>query len=181
MSRFNPDCKPCVDAVKAGRHKATSGKNTHDRVYGLVLTALDDTPADDIIWIPAHLSDDQAGEKTCKNGEPMSLCDIRGNGYADKYAKAAVREHRVEEAAAQVWKRQFDLTVNKARWIGQVTAKANHLQHFPFRDSIASKRKALDAATRRRKEEKGKAAPTKRMGKAQCRPVALGGHEIAQV
>ena len=51
---FISDCKVMVDLLHGGREKALDGSSTHARVYALIITALDDTSPDCIIWMPAH-------------------------------------------------------------------------------------------------------------------------------
>ena len=48
------DCEPCVLAIHRGIKWATAGHRKHARVNALLLSELDDTPNELIVWMPAH-------------------------------------------------------------------------------------------------------------------------------
>ena len=73
------------------------------RVNAMVMSALEDTELDKVVWMPAHKSKQAAGQFRCSNGEWITWNDIRGNAEADKLAKLAVQQHRVDKADVAMW------------------------------------------------------------------------------
>ena len=94
-SKFRIDCEPCVKAIHGGMARAQSDKKPLARVHQLMLVALDDTPHEFVVWMPSHTTQGDVGIKQIGNGEFLSVLDRYANGEADKWAKAAVEEHRV--------------------------------------------------------------------------------------
>ena len=79
-----------VDLLHGGKRKALEGRSTHARVYALIITALEDTPLDCIIWMPAHQKIAAVGKRAKSNNEPLTELDIECNDEADKLAKRGV-------------------------------------------------------------------------------------------
>ena len=69
----------------------------------MVMSALEYTEPDKVVWMPAHKSKQAAGQFRCGNGEWITWNDIRGNAEADKLAKLAVQQHRVDKADVAMW------------------------------------------------------------------------------
>ena len=92
---FMVDCEPCVLAAHRGRAWATSDKNPLARVHLLMVTALDDTPNECIIWMPSHCTDKDLGTAIRGDGFLLEAIDVEINGVADTYAKRALEAHRV--------------------------------------------------------------------------------------
>ena len=60
--KFISDCKVMVDLLLGGKRKALEGSSTHARVHALIITALDDTSPECVIWMPAHQKPEAAGK-----------------------------------------------------------------------------------------------------------------------
>ena len=90
--------------------------------------------------------------------------------------------HRVPATVVNQWKDHFETVKQRAKWIGRATAKANHSELYPFRDSEAARWKA-EAAARARNVRKGlkniKRAKTRQA--AAVLPPTMGGHKLAHV
>ena len=178
---FVSDCKVMVDMLHGGRQKAVAGSSSHARVYALIITATDDTPADCIIWMPAHQHPEAAGNKGKSNNELLTLLDIESNDEADKPAKRGVEDHRVPYMVRQEWKRCYDEAKSRAMWIGRATSLANNLPTFPFSDSSSS-RAAAELARKARMQAKHARLYGVTLAKPPviARSPALGGHNIVQ-
>ena len=171
---FLCDCESVVTAVHEGMNQATSAKNRYARAYGILQGALDDTPAEKILWMPAH------GKGTVKSdGSPVTGQDREANDIADTHAKEAVETHRLHPDTVEKWKAVRAQTKAMAMWTARVTAEANNHSLAPFRDSTASKIKG-EEARRQRKLEKQQNHGDKHKEKAKrlvvARPTQLGGH-----
>lgn len=174
---FLSDCKTAVDTLVSGSKKATSSKCTHARVYALLFAALDDTPVESIVWMPAHQADGMAGKLARSDGKWLTADDIRGNREADVLAKRAVEEHRVPKLTRNQWTASIAETKARAKWIARATYLANNLEAYPFSDSEASRRAADLAQAKRTREGK---KPKRLKPAAIARPVALGGHVLVE-
>ena len=80
------DCEPCVTAIHRGMEWATAGHRKHARVNALLLSALDDTPTEMVVWMPAHTKECDVGVKKLCNGELLTGRDKACNGLADFHA-----------------------------------------------------------------------------------------------
>jgi hypothetical protein len=177
--RFKSDCMSVVQAVHSGPEKATAASQLYARVYNLLLAALDDTPCERVIWVPAHKGEDSVGAIRCGNGERFTLADLRGNEAADLLAKQAVLAHRVAPGEVKRWKQTCEVVKTRARWIAKVTVAAAGA------DSEAARWRSDAAATERRKAKKlrqggSSSAPIKPKLKVFARPVACGGHVLCR-
>jgi hypothetical protein len=170
--RFKSDCLSAVQAVHNGAQKATAATNVYARVHNLLLAALDDTPSDRVIWVPAHKGEESVGALRCGNGERFTLSDLRGNEAADLYAKQAVLEHRVTQGDVHRWRQAFAEIKSKAIWIATVTVAAAGI------DSEAARWKSDEAAVERRKAKKLGSSAKPLVTKVFARPVSLGGHSL---
>jgi hypothetical protein len=159
-----------VQAVHSGLAKATAASKIYARVYNLLLAALDDTPCERVIWVPAHKGEESVGALRCGNGERFTLADLRGNEAADLLAKQAVLQHRVSFAEVKRWKQVFEEVKSRAMWIAKITVLAAGV------DSEAARWRSDAAALEKRKAKK----LLKPVLKAFARPVACGGHTLIQ-
>ena len=100
---------------------ARSDKRIHARVLMLLIHALDDTPTESLVWMPAHTSLADVGRAVLSNGSLLTVIDRTMNDRADCLAKRAVEAHRVPRLIRQQIKAEDERTTNLARWIGQVT------------------------------------------------------------
>ena len=153
---YHCDCQSVVTAVQDAMNQATSATNRYARSYAILKAALDDTPKENTLWMPAH------GKGTVKSdGSPVSGHDREANDLADKHAKEAVEAHRLHPDTIKRWKTLKAQTKEMAMWTARVTAEANNHSLPPFRDSTASKVKGEEARKKRkldkqnRKEGKG--------------------------
>ena len=63
------DCQPCVYMIHGGVTAATMADRPLARVNAMVMSMLEDTPAEKVVWMPAHKSNQAAGHFRCSNGE----------------------------------------------------------------------------------------------------------------
>ena len=92
--------------------------------------------------MPAHKSKQAAGQFKCSNGEFITAADIRGNAEADRLAKLAVMQHRVDSSEVKRWERLCNETLATAKWIARATWAANNCGEAPYRDTEASQWRA---------------------------------------
>ena len=156
-------------------HRAISDANPLARVHQLLAIAFDDTPACNVVWMPAHTTEADVGVKRLGNGEYLSAFHRYGNDEADKWAKWAVQEHRVPEHIRQEIKDLHSKVLKAAKWIGAATWHANHSSGKPGRDTGASRQLAMEAT----KAARAKAAYTPANSKVKSR--AQGGHDLIQL
>ena len=71
------DCEPCVNAVRRGVKWATTGKRKHARVHALLLAALEDTPAELVVWMPAHTSEADVEVKSSATAPSSRTATVR--------------------------------------------------------------------------------------------------------
>ena len=94
----------------------------------MVMSALEDTEVDKVVWMPAHKSKQAASQFRCSNGEWITEADIRGNAEADRLAKLAVQQHRVDSAEVTLWERLCKEALGTAKSIARATWAANNLR-----------------------------------------------------
>lgn len=140
--KFMIDCQPCVYMIHGGVTAATTADRPLARVNAMVMSVLEDTPTEKVVWMPAHKSKQSAGLFRCSNGELITEWDIRGNAEADRLAKLAVRQHRVDPAEVKYWERLCNETLETAKWIARATWAASNCDEAPFRDTEASQWRA---------------------------------------
>ena len=152
LSKYWPDCLPVYLAVRKGPEVALDPKNVLARVHGMILTALEDAPANLVGWMPSHLAIKDLDLRMAMKCDwtLVGRVDLEGNKLADELAKRGVEYHRVTPSDVKVWRGQFERAKARAVWIGVATAEANDFASFPFKDSEASRWKA-DAAQRAKK------------------------------
>ena len=138
-STFISDCKVMVDCLKDGKRKATAGSSTHARVYALIFSAIDDTPLERIIWMPAHQGKKAIGKRRKSDGTYLTKEDVEFNDAADYLAKKGVEDHRVPFKVREAWRRCLEEVKSRAMWIGRVNSLANNLPVPPFSDSCSSR------------------------------------------
>ena len=110
----------------------------------MVMSALEDTDVDKVVWMPAHKSKQAAGQFRCSNGEPITKADIRGNAEADMLAKLAAQQHRVDGAEVTLWERLCKEALGTAKWIARATRAANNCEEAPYCDSEACQWRAAE-------------------------------------
>jgi len=170
------DCEPCVTAIHRGLKWATAGRRKHARVNALLLTALDDTPNDLVVWMPAHTTQKDIGVKKLGNGELLTGRDLATNGLADFHAKEMAGLVRVPKPTREQVLNYLGTVKEAARWVGEINYTANHRDDPPFRDSVASRALALKARIGRSKTKAQRIAPM-----IVPRPACLGGHDLHPV
>ena len=52
--KYMIDCQPCVFMIHGGMAEATSAHRPLARINRMVLLALEDTPVESVVWMPAH-------------------------------------------------------------------------------------------------------------------------------
>ena len=130
-----------------------------------MITALDDTDAAAMVWMPAHTKATDVGKAFLGDGSRLTAEDRMANEEADKLAKAAVEAHRVPKQLRAQIKQRNELVEATARWVAWATWAAGNQTVEPLRDTDASRAAAL-AASRARKRER------------LARPSSLGGHTL---
>ena len=68
--RFISDSLTTVRALQAGIGACTAADKKYARVYRLCCEELDTTPAEDLVWMPAH----KEGSRWASAGSAMALC-----------------------------------------------------------------------------------------------------------
>ena len=79
-------CQPCVLMVHGGIIAATMANRPLARVNAMVMSVLEDTPVEKVVWMPAHKSKQAAGQFRCSDGKLIIAADIKSNAEADKQA-----------------------------------------------------------------------------------------------
>ena len=123
--------------------------------------------------MPAQKSKQSAGQFRCINGEFIAEWDIKGNAEADRLAKLAVMQHRVDPAEVRRWERMCKETLETAEWIARATWTANNCDEASFRDTEASQWRAY--VFRKGSKDKKAAAATAAVDDPEQ---AVGGSEI---
>lgn len=129
------DCESVVKSIHERAGKAVAGSKMHARAYQLLFARLDDIGTDAVVWMPAHCKEHDADTSKKGDGTPLTKEDIRGNAEADRLAKKAVEEHRVEETYVERWELLKSKAKQTAMWTAKVTELANNVPEFPYRDS----------------------------------------------
>ena len=152
LSKYWPDCLPVYLAVKKGPEVALDPRNVLARVHGMLLTALEDAPADVVGWMPSHLTikDLNLLLATKSDESLVGRVDLEGNKLADELAKRGVEFHWVTPSDVKVWKEQLERAKARARWIGIATAEANDFASFPLKDSEAARGEPMRLRGQRR-------------------------------
>ena len=114
-----------------------------------MFTAFDDTPLDNIVWMPAHQGKGAAAIKAKSDDTPLTLVDIETNDMADRLAKRGVEDHRVPYRVRQEWQRCLKTATERAKWTARATREANNLPNFPYSDSESSRKAAEEARKRK--------------------------------
>ena len=86
-STFKSDCKPCVDAIHAGRSWTCDARRTLARIFRQMFIHIDDVPTSNFTWMPSHTSMAKVGNVRLSNGQLLSHADRRANMLADDHAK----------------------------------------------------------------------------------------------
>jgi hypothetical protein len=108
----------------------------------MVMSALEDTEVEKVVWMPAHKSKQAVGQFRCGDGNLLTAADIKGNAEADRLAKLAVRLHRVDAAEVKRWEAMCKHTLKLATWVARATGAASNCDDPPFRDTEASQWRA---------------------------------------
>ena len=148
-SVYRSDCKPCVDAIHAGRAWACAANRPLARIYKQLFHHIDDVPAASFVWMPSHTSAANVDRTRLSNGKFLSHTDRRANALADKHAKIAAASFAVSRQQRDKLREQDKVVTEAARWLGWATWAATHDNDSGGRDSVAS-RAAAEAVRRRR-------------------------------
>jgi hypothetical protein len=152
--RFISDSLTTVRSLQAGLEACTTVDKKYARVYRLCCEELDTTPAEDLVWMPAHKSRELVGKCRLSDGTLLTETHRDANGRADTLAKAAVEMHRVDSGVVERWQSSFEEATAAAKWIARATHEANNQEAFPFQDSEAASWKSDAAAAERRKAKR---------------------------
>ena len=88
--RFVSDSLTTIRALQAGIGACTAADKKYARVYRLCCEELDTTPAEDLVWMPAHRARGQVGKCRLSDGTLLTETHRDANGRADILAEAAV-------------------------------------------------------------------------------------------
>ena len=108
--------------------------------------ALDDTPPEMLIWMPAHTGKGDVGRARLSNGALLTDIDRDMNENSDRLAKAAILAHRVPKQVRDSIRAREESVGHLAKWIGQANFLANHRVGVPKRDSTACRKAARKRA-----------------------------------
>jgi hypothetical protein len=117
------DCLSVHQGAQRGKQWARAPDRRLARAWGPLVTALGDEP-ERVVWMPAHCSHEQIGEKKLGNGETLTAMDLEANALVDELAKEAAREGRVPAGQRKAVRRAGERLTAVAKWIGQVTVIA---------------------------------------------------------
>ena len=82
-SIYHVDCQSVQKGANKGTLWAASAARRFSRGW-IPLSAARDDAAHDVLWMPAHLGDNSAGNRTLSNGRPLHKVDIAANALADE-------------------------------------------------------------------------------------------------
>ena len=142
--KFFSDCKPCVDALRAGRAWACSARRLLARVFVLLSDSLEHSGLrpDDVTWMPAHTSRGDVGNKLRGDGRAITAMDQLGNALADNQAKLAAGRYSISQRVVALLSDFYDQSLAALRWLGRVSWHATHRSSRLARDSEASRLQA---------------------------------------
>ena len=60
--KYMIDCQPCVNMIHGGVVDATRADRPMARVNAMVMSVLEDTPAQKVVWMPAHKTKKATGQ-----------------------------------------------------------------------------------------------------------------------
>ncbi len=124
-SPYRVDCKPCIDAIHKGIRWATASCRPLARVFNLIFPAIDDSPVESFVWMPAHTSASDVGVKRLGNGDLLTALDRSANDRADVLAKEGAATERVSAEIRKMLTDHHQMVSGTARWIGYGTHDAN--------------------------------------------------------
>ena len=89
LCRYWPDCLPGYSAIQKGPQVALDPKNVLARIHGMILTALEDSSAKVIGWMPSHLTISDLCFQLARKSDGILVDerDLQGNRIADELAK----------------------------------------------------------------------------------------------
>ena len=142
--RLFSDCKPCVDALHAGRAWACSAKRPLARVFLLLFDSFERSGLDpsDVTWMPAHTYVSDVGIKLRGDGVPITALHRLGNSLADNQAKLAAGQHAVSQQIVDLLGDFSSQALTALQWLGRVSWLATHHGKLLARDSEASRLRA---------------------------------------
>ena len=160
--RFYSDCKPCVDALAAGRAWACTAKRPLARVFGLLFDNMEHTgiEASAVTWMPSHTAATEVGLVMRGDGQPMTATDRLGNALADNQARIAAGQFAADQDVIDLLKDFDDQALAALKWLGRVTWLATHNGERLARDSHASRAQA--GAAKRGRAANAAGAPSSR-------------------
>ena len=131
LQSVDPSCVIKVDcqAVQRGAQRDSAWANapcrTLARMWGPVAAGLSGEN-ERVVWMPAHNSEADVGNKTLSNGEALAPSDVVGNDLADELAKQIARGDAMPECQMDLVRDQGSQLRDAAMWIGRATAYANN-------------------------------------------------------
>ena len=105
--------------VRKGQSIGDDPKKPYARVHSILMAQLDDTPPDNIDWMPAHSTKEQVGTVMRGDGKLMTEVDRRANEQADILAKRGASLHRVPITEVDDWKRHFKMVKAERYGLGK--------------------------------------------------------------
>lgn len=153
-----------MNALHGGAAAACAENKPLAGAYRFMHDIMDDVFAEAVIWMPSHVK--KGGCDTTVRGDAFLLTeiDVEFNVMADRFAKAAVDEHRPPYRIRMAIAAHDALTKQNAMWIARATVIANQQPQDPDKDTQASRARAAEAvAVERRKKAQAaaEAAATK--------------------
>ena len=141
----------CLSAVRAWETGALSDEDASDLHAGIWRGIKGATLDRDfvLIWIPAHLGEEDIGVALRSDGVTLTRSDLYGNRIADKLATSAARASRVPDARVQRLRRDLDKVLDSAKAVASLCMAAST---YPLSSSSGSVLR--DALPRRSREKK---------------------------
>eukprot|EP00969_Alexandrium_andersonii_P263770 11658964-Alexandrium_andersonii.AAC.1 len=109
---------------------------------------LDDTPAANLAWMPAHTAERHVGVCRLSNGQLLTHADRQHNDEADRLAKQAAELDRVPLELRKVLLAHAGRVLDVAAWIGRATLAANNHEVWQVCDGGRAKVRMRDAEAR---------------------------------
>ncbi len=147
-------------AVQLGTQKGTQWAGSPSRKLGRAwgqLAALLEGDEQRAVWMPAHYSQAQVGQKRLSNGDLLSTADLVGNDCVDALAKQVAQIQRPPTQQMKAVRGAGVRLTEAAMWLGRCTALANHFPNPAWTPGMDGKLRYL-------RDSQGSRALTRKSG-----------------
>ena len=125
---YRTDCLSVKLGVDKGIRWASAAERHLGQAWQPLAEALEGR-TDHVVWMPAHCSSSQVGQRRLSDGRTLSTTDLIANEYVDEKAKAMARSLRPPLPQMELVCHGAARLMEAAMWLGRITAYANH---FPL-------------------------------------------------